>query len=49
MKDLNRLKVVLANPKKAGKWFGEQLGKGTSIVSKWCSNKKQILDLELLV
>lgn len=23
MKDLNRLKVVLAKPKKAGKWWGE--------------------------
>ena len=41
MKDLNRLKVVLAEQKKTGKWLYEQLGKDTSTVSKWCSNKMQ--------
>lgn len=49
MKDLNRWKVVLAKQKKAGKWLAGELGKDTSIVSKWCSNKKQISNLELLV
>lgn len=29
MKDLNRLKVVLAEQKKTGKWLAEQLGKKT--------------------
>ena len=41
MKDLNRLKVVLAEQKKTGKWLYEQLGKDTSTVSKCCSNKMQ--------
>ena len=41
MKDLNRLKVVLAEQKKTGKWLAEQLGKDQSTVSKWCSNKMQ--------
>ena len=41
MKDLNRLKVVLVEQKKTGKWLAEQLGKDLSTVSKWCSNKMQ--------
>ena len=41
MKDLNRLKVVLVEQKKTGKWLAEQLGKDPSTVSKWCSNKMQ--------
>ena len=48
MKDLNRLKVVLVEQKKTGKWLAEQLGKDPSTVSKWCSNKKQP-SLEMLV
>ena len=48
MKDLNRLKVVLAEQKKTGKWLAEQLGKDPSTVSKWCSNKMQP-SLEMLV
>ena len=48
MKDLNRLKVVLAKQKKTGKWLYEQLGKDTSTVSKWCSNKMQP-SLEILM
>ena len=47
MKDLNRLKVVLVEQKKTGKWLAEQLGKDPSTVSKWCSNKMQ-LSLEML-
>ena len=47
-KDLNRLKVVLAEQKKTGKWLAEQLGKDTSTVSKWCSNKMQP-SLEMLM
>lgn len=41
MKDLNRLKIVLVEQKKTEKWLSEQLGKDTSTVSKWCSNKMQ--------
>ncbi|WP_195281183.1 helix-turn-helix transcriptional regulator [Parabacteroides johnsonii] len=48
MKDLNRLKVVLAEQKKTGKWLAERLGKDISTVSKWCSNKMQP-SLEMLM
>lgn len=41
MEDLNRLKVVLVEKKKTGKWLAEQLGKDTSTVSKWCTNASQ--------
>lgn len=36
-KDLNRLKVVLAEKKKTGKWLAEQLGKDQTTISKWCT------------
>lgn len=38
MSNLNRLKVVLAEQRKTGKWLAEQLGKSNCTVSKWCSN-----------
>jgi len=41
MADLNRIKVVLVEQKKTGKWLAEQLGKSTCAVSKWCSNTNQ--------
>ena len=41
MKKINRLKVVLVEQRKTGKWLAEQLGKDTSTVSKWCSNITQ--------
>lgn len=41
MKDVNRLKVVLVEQRKTGKWLAEQLGKDPSTVSKWCSNTTQ--------
>lgn len=41
MKKLNRLKVVLVEKERTGKWLSEQLGKDSSTVSKWCSNKIQ--------
>lgn len=37
-KDINRLKVVLAEKKKTNKWLAEQLGVAPSTVSKWCTN-----------
>ena len=40
-KDLNRLKVVLAEKKRTNKWLAEQLGKSTCSVSKWCQNTVQ--------
>ncbi|MDD6211115.1 MAG: helix-turn-helix transcriptional regulator [Bacteroidales bacterium] len=41
MEDINRIKVVLVEKKKTGKWLAEQLGKDPSTVSKWCSNASQ--------
>lgn len=41
MSDLNRLKVVLVEQKKTGKWLADQLGKSTCTVSKWCGNTVQ--------
>ena len=38
MANLNRIKVVLVEQQKTGKWLAEQLGKSTCTVSKWCSN-----------
>lgn len=41
VKDINRLKVVLAEKKKTNKWLAEQLGKDPATVSKWCTNTAQ--------
>ena len=41
MTNLNRLKVVLVECGKTGKWLAEQLGKSNCTVSKWCSNSIQ--------
>lgn len=41
MKDVNRLKLVLVEQKRTGKWLAEQLDKDPSTVSKWCSNTTQ--------
>lgn len=41
MANLNRLKVVLVEKRKTGKWLAGQLGKTTCTVSKWCSNTIQ--------
>ncbi len=41
MSNLNRIKVVLVEQRKTGKWLAEQLGKSTCTVSKWCSNTIQ--------
>lgn len=40
-KDINRLKVVLAEQKRTNKWLAEQLGKDPGTVSKWCTNTLQ--------
>ena len=41
MANLNRIKVVLVEQQKTGKWLAEQMGKSTCTVSKWCSNSIQ--------
>lgn len=40
-KDINRLKVVLAEKKRTNKWLAERLGKDPGTVSKWCTNTMQ--------
>ncbi|MCQ2129374.1 MAG: helix-turn-helix domain-containing protein [Bacteroidaceae bacterium] len=41
MPNLNRIKVVLVEKGKTGKWLADQLGKSTCTVSKWCQNTIQ--------
>ena len=40
-KDINRIKVVLAEKKRTSKWLAEQLHKDPATVSKWCTNTTQ--------
>ncbi len=47
-KDINRIKVVLAEKKRTNKWLAEQLHKDPATVSKWCTNSAQP-SLETLV
>lgn len=37
-KDINRIKVVLAERKRTNKWLAEQLGCAPTTISKWCTN-----------
>lgn len=41
MNELNRIKVVLVEQKKTGKWLAEQLGVSVTTTSRWCSNSAQ--------
>lgn len=45
---INRIKVVLVEQNKTGKWLAEQLQKNETTVSRWCSNTSQP-SLEMLV
>ena len=47
-RDINRLKVVLAEKKRTNKWLAEQLGKDQATVSEWCTNASQP-SLEMLL
>lgn len=40
-KQLNRIKVVLADKQRTNKWLAEQLGKDKTTISKWCTNSSQ--------
>lgn len=40
-RDINRLKVVLAEKKRTNKWLAEAMGKDPATVSKWCTNTSQ--------
>lgn len=40
-REMNRLKVVLAETRRTNRWLAEQLGKDQATVSKWCTNTSQ--------
>ena len=40
-KDINRIKVVLAEKKRTNKWLADTRGKDPATVSKWCTNAAQ--------
>lgn len=40
-KEINRLKVILAEVGKTNVWLAEQLGVSPTTVSKWCTNTCQ--------
>lgn len=39
--ELNKLKVVLVERKRTGKWLAESLKKNEATVSRWCTNESQ--------
>ena len=41
VQDLNRIKIVLVEKKKTGKWLAEKLGVSACTVSRWASNTAQ--------
>ena len=41
MKEINKLKVVLVEQKRTGKWLAETLDKNEAAVSRWCTNVTQ--------
>ena len=41
MKEINRLKVVLVEQKRTGKWLAEALRKNEATISRWCTNETQ--------
>lgn len=48
VKPINRIKVVLVEQNRTGKWLAETIGKNEATVSRWCSNAIQP-SLEMLV
>ncbi|KAA6318916.1 hypothetical protein EZS27_031129 [termite gut metagenome] len=40
-KKFNRLKVVLVEQDKTGKWLAGAIGKNEATISRWCSNVTQ--------
>ena len=40
-KNINRLKVVLAEKNRTNRWLAAQLGKNEATISKWCTNSAQ--------
>ncbi len=40
-KQLNRIRVVLAEKDRTNKWLAEKTGKNRTTVSRWCTNDMQ--------
>ena len=38
---INRIKIVLVEQNRTGKWLAEQLNKNEATVSRWCTNESQ--------
>ncbi len=47
-KQINRIRVVLAEKDRTNKWLSEKVGKNRTTVSRWCTNDMQP-SLETLV
>ena len=47
-KQINRIRVVLAEKDRTNKWLAEKVGKNRTTVSRWCTNDMQP-SLETLV
>ena len=45
---INRIKLVLVEQNRTGKWLAEHLQKNEATISRWCSNTSQP-SLEMLV
>lgn len=41
MTKLNRIKEVLVEQKRTGKWLAESLDKDMATISRWCNNRTQ--------
>jgi len=53
-KEINRIKVVLAEKKIKNKWLAEKLKKNPSSISQWCTNERQpsldtLLEMSILL
>ncbi|MBS1508036.1 MAG: helix-turn-helix transcriptional regulator [Bacteroidetes bacterium] len=40
-RQLNRIRVVLAELNKKNKWLADELGKNQATISQWCNNVRQ--------
>ena len=40
-KQINRIRVVLAEKDRTNKWLAEKIGKNRTTVSRWCTNDMQ--------
>lgn len=41
MRIINRIKIVLVEQNRTGKWLAEQLNENEATVSRWCTNESQ--------